>query len=161
MGCACRRRDGPAGPAVEGAEAAPAVLDHLAACDQELGAMESLDGSLTPLRERCTEAMVQLQDLARDLDRYAGSLESDPARLAGLQERLAQLRALERRHGLDLAALIESGARSSASSSAAMDPTKPWRPWRNGSAWPASAATAPMPPSRPAAGPRPRPWSSS
>ncbi|MFM7676635.1 MAG: DNA repair protein RecN [Synechococcus sp.] len=92
---------------VEGAEAAPAVLDHLAACEQELSGMEALDGSLTPLRERCTEAVVQLQDLARDLDRYAASLESDPERLAGLQERLAQLRALERRHGLDLAALIE------------------------------------------------------
>ncbi|MFY8148278.1 MAG: DNA repair protein RecN [Prochlorococcaceae cyanobacterium] len=91
----------------EGAEAAPAALDHLAACEQELSLMEGLDVTVTPLRQRCTEALVQLQDLARDLGRYAATLESDPDRLAGLQERLAQLRALERRHGLELPALIQ------------------------------------------------------
>ncbi len=91
---------------VEGAEAAPSVLDHLAACEQELHAMEQLDGSLEPLASRCTDAAAQLQDLVRDLDRYGALLESDPERLAELQERMAQLKALERRHGLDLAELI-------------------------------------------------------
>ncbi len=43
--------------------------------------------------------MAQLQDLARDLDRYGASLESDPDSLGQLQERIAQLKALERRHG--------------------------------------------------------------
>ncbi len=90
----------------EGAESAPAVLDHLAACEQELELMEGLDASLAPLRERCAEALIGLQDLARDLDRYGSALESDPGSLADLQQRLAELRALERRHGQDIAALI-------------------------------------------------------
>ena len=94
------------GRLVEGAEAAPSVLDHLAACDQELQQMASLDGSLAALRDSCGDALAAVQDLARNLDRYGASLESDPASLAELQERIAQLKALERRHGLDLPALI-------------------------------------------------------
>ncbi|MEX1315995.1 MAG: DNA repair protein RecN [Synechococcaceae cyanobacterium] len=90
----------------EGAEAAPSVLDHLAACDQELQLMGGLDGSLEPLRERLAGALADLQDLARELDRYGGSLDSDPESLDQLQERIADLRALERRHGLDLEELI-------------------------------------------------------
>jgi DNA repair protein RecN (Recombination protein N) len=90
----------------EGAEAAPSVLEHLAACDQELQLMSGLDGSLEPLRERLGGALAELQDLARDLDRYGGCLESDPESLDQLQQRIAGLRALERRHGRDLAELI-------------------------------------------------------
>ena len=94
------------GRLVEGAEGAPAALDHLGACEQELQQMESLDGTVAALRERCTDGLVALQDLARELDRYGACLESDPERLAELQERLALLKALERRHGQDLVDLI-------------------------------------------------------
>ncbi|HYP04106.1 MAG TPA: DNA repair protein RecN [Cyanobium sp.] len=94
------------GRLVEGAEAAPSVLDHLAACEQELQQMESLDGGTAGLRASCSDALASLQDLARDLDRYGACLESDPESLAALQERMAQLKALERRHGQDLAELI-------------------------------------------------------
>ncbi|APD47988.1 DNA repair protein RecN [Synechococcus sp. CS-602] len=94
------------GRLVEGAEQAPSVLDHLGACEQELQLITALDGSLEPLQQRCGEALQQLQDLARGLERYGAALESDPAGLAGLQERIAQLKGLERRHGQDLAGLI-------------------------------------------------------
>jgi DNA repair protein RecN (Recombination protein N) len=90
----------------EGAEAAPPVLDHLAACDQELQLMGALDGSLEPLRERLAGALADLQELSRELDRYGGSLESDPERLEQLQQRIAELRGVERRYGLELAELI-------------------------------------------------------
>ncbi|MFM7312733.1 MAG: DNA repair protein RecN [Cyanobium sp.] len=94
------------GRLLEGADQAPSVLDHLAACEAELSQMEQLDPSVAGLAERCSEGLVTLQDLARDLDRYGASLESDPGSLAELQERLGQLKALERRHGRDLAELI-------------------------------------------------------
>ncbi|MFN9661406.1 MAG: DNA repair protein RecN [Cyanobacteriota bacterium] len=95
------------GRLLEGAEGAPSVLDHLAACEQELRLMEGLDSTgLAPLRRSCDEALLLLRDLARDLDRYGASLESDPERLAQLQERIALLRALERRHGQDLETLL-------------------------------------------------------
>ena len=91
----------------EGAEEVPSALEHLAACEQELAQMAVLDpAGAGPLAQACGDALVALQDLARDLDRYGGALESDPESLAALQERMAQLKALERRHGQDLPALI-------------------------------------------------------
>ncbi len=94
------------GRLLEGAESAPAALDHLAACEQELAQMAALDPAAAPLLEACTGALLGLQQLSRDLDRYGASLESEPGRLAELQERIAELRALERRQGADLAELI-------------------------------------------------------
>ena len=94
------------GRLVEGAEEAPSALDHVAACEGELASMEQLDPSLAPLLERCSDGLAQLQDLARELDRYGAALESDPESLGQLQERIAQLKAMERRHGKDLVELI-------------------------------------------------------
>ena len=91
----------------EGDPAAPPALEHLAACQQELQLMEALDPSLEPLRDRCCNLLAELQDLARDLDRYGASLESDPENLAEMQLRIAQLKTLERRHGQELAELIQ------------------------------------------------------
>ena len=95
------------GRLLEGAEQAPSVLDHLAACVRELEVMESLDSSLRALHQVCTDELAALQDLVRDLDGYAGCLESDPARLDELQNRMAQLKRIERRHGKEVGELIE------------------------------------------------------
>jgi DNA repair protein RecN (Recombination protein N) len=94
------------GRLVEGAEQAPSVLDHLAACEAELALMQLFDPGVVELAGRCSDVLAQLQDLSRDLDRYGAALDSDPENLAQLQERIAQLKALERRHGRDLAELI-------------------------------------------------------
>ncbi|EDY38908.1 DNA repair protein RecN [Cyanobium sp. PCC 7001] len=94
------------GRLVEGAEGAPSVLDHLAACEPEWQAMRHCDGSLDTLHGRAAEVLVLVQELARDLDRYGASLDSDPESLADLQVRMQQLRLLERRHGRDLGELI-------------------------------------------------------
>ena len=91
---------------VDGVEGVPSALDHLAACEQELAQMELCDPTLAELHRRCLDDLAELQDLARDLDRYGALLESDPERLAELQQRLALLRGLERRHGRSLAELI-------------------------------------------------------
>lgn len=82
MGCACRRGDDPARSANRGCRPGSSALDHLAACEQELQLLEAIDPSLLALRQACTDGLAQLQDLARDLDRYGASLESDPETLA-------------------------------------------------------------------------------
>jgi DNA repair protein RecN (Recombination protein N) len=68
--------------------------------------MQQLDPEVAALASRCSDGLAQLQDLARDLDRYGAGLESDPDSLDQLQQRIAQLKALERRHGKSLAELI-------------------------------------------------------
>ncbi|MCP9890145.1 DNA repair protein RecN [Cyanobium sp. Aljojuca 7D2] len=94
------------GRLLEGADQAPSVLDHLAACEQELTQMEALDGDVGALRSGCTDGLAALQDLVRDLERYGAALESDPESLEALQERIAQLKGLERRYGQALGELI-------------------------------------------------------
>ncbi len=94
------------GRLVDGAEESPSVLDHLAACEGELAVMQQLDPDLAALASRCSDGLAQIQDLARDLDRYGAGLESDPDSLDQLQQRIAQLKALERRHGKSIDELI-------------------------------------------------------
>ena len=91
----------------DGADQAPSAVDHLLACCHELQQMHQLDASLQPLNERCFDLEAGLRDLIRDLELYGASLDSDPARLHELQERLALLKRLERRHGQDLAGLCQ------------------------------------------------------
>ena len=66
-----------------------------------------MDSSLQSWTERCVDLEAGVQDLIRSLERYGTSLDSDPERLAVLQDRLSLLKRLERRHGQDLAGLIQ------------------------------------------------------
>ena len=91
----------------DGADQVPSAIDHVLACCHVLQQMQQLDGSLQPLSERCLDLEAGLRDLTRELELYGGALDSDPARLEELQDRLALLKRLERRHGKDLEALCE------------------------------------------------------
>jgi len=91
----------------DGAEQAPSALDHLTACCHELQQLQTLDSSLNVSAERCLDMEAGLLDLIRGLEAYGASLESDPERLGVLQERLALLKRLERRYGVELKVLIE------------------------------------------------------
>jgi DNA repair protein RecN (Recombination protein N) len=91
----------------DGADQAPSTVDHLLACCHELQQMVALDGSLQLLTDRCLDLESTVRDLIRDLETYGAALDSDPTRLSELQDRLALLKRLERRHGHDLAALCE------------------------------------------------------
>ena len=68
--------------------------------------MTQMDASLVPLRDRAFDLQTGVEDLLRAMDQYALALESDPEQLDRIQERLEQLKRLQRRHGLDLAGLI-------------------------------------------------------
>ena len=75
----------------DGADQAPSVLDHLLACTHELQQMQTMDSSLQSWTERCVDLEAGVQDLIRSLERYGTSLDSDPERLAVLQDRLSLL----------------------------------------------------------------------
>ena len=91
----------------DGAEQAPSLQDHLAASVQELQSMAQLDSSLVEFRDQALDLEVNVEELLRCLDHYGLALESDPEHLDRIQERLADLKRLQRRHGLDLAGLID------------------------------------------------------
>jgi len=58
------------------------------------------------------QAVSFLRDLQSDLSRYAERLDSDPARLQALEERLNLLQSLRRKYGATVAEVIEFGERA-------------------------------------------------
>jgi DNA repair protein RecN (Recombination protein N) len=91
-----------------------AVAERLASVAHELAPLADMDPALAPLYERLESARVVVEDVARDLGRYARGIKSDPARLAEIEERLHLLQRLCRKHGgtvADLAAKREVLAR--------------------------------------------------
>ena len=84
-----------------------AVAERLASVSRELTPLAALDPALAPLVERLADAQAAVEDVARDLGRYARGIRSDPARLEMIEERLFLLQRLCRKHGgtvADLAA---------------------------------------------------------
>jgi DNA repair protein RecN (Recombination protein N) len=91
-----------------------AVAERVAAVARDLAPLATLDAALAPLAERLLGAQATIEDVARDLGRYARGIKSDPARLAEIEERLFLLQRLCRKHGgtvADLVAKRESFAR--------------------------------------------------
>ena len=91
----------------DGAEDAPSLLDQFSASIQELQVMAQLDPSLDTVRDQALDLEAGFVGLLRTLKPYGLALESDPDHLDRIQERLSVLKRLQRRHGLDLAGLIE------------------------------------------------------
>ena len=88
-----------------------AVAERIAGVAHELSPLALLDPALEPLRERLQGAQAVIEDVARDLGRYARGIRSDPARLAEVEERVFLLQRLCRKHGgtvADLAARREA-----------------------------------------------------
>jgi DNA repair protein RecN (Recombination protein N) len=85
-------------PAASGVDASDA-LTLLSIAGRALEPVRSHDPVLTGLAGRLSEASYLLSDLAADLASYTESLDSDPARLAAVQERRATLGRLVRAYG--------------------------------------------------------------
>lgn len=72
-----------------------------AAASRALGLVRqggALDTQLAELLPALEEAVIRLADSARELNRYLDNLEADPARQAAVEERLAALETLARKH---------------------------------------------------------------
>jgi DNA repair protein RecN (Recombination protein N) len=82
-----------------------AVSERIAAVRRDLEPLAALDPTLAPLADRLSEAAAAIDDVARDLGRYARGVRSDPARLAEIEERLFLLSRLARKHGATVAEL--------------------------------------------------------
>lgn len=100
------------------------VLSLLASARQALEAAAAHDPALGALAGRLGEASYLLSDIAAELASYSESVEADPARLAVVQERRADLTRLIRAYGAaavpDLAAVL-AWAKSAAARLAELD----------------------------------------
>ncbi|MDF3038633.1 MAG: repair protein RecN [Thermomicrobiales bacterium] len=88
---------------LDGRGAAMPALRQAAHVLAELGA---IDPTMDPLVERANEVLFLLEDLAGDVRAYRDDVESDPARLEAVEERLADLRQLQKKYGGDVPAIL-------------------------------------------------------
>ncbi|HEX3875093.1 MAG TPA: DNA repair protein RecN [Solirubrobacteraceae bacterium] len=101
--CALLADDGGAGAGLAGAAAG-------------LEALAGVDAALDPLGDRAIALSLEARDLVSELRAYAEGLESDgePGRLDAVEERLAAIARLERKHGGTVALVLEHAARCAA-----------------------------------------------
>jgi len=78
---------------------ATGATDLVGEAARVVGELAGLDATLAPLAERLRVAQTDLGDAAAELERYAAGVEADPARLAWVEERIAQLERLRRKYG--------------------------------------------------------------
>jgi DNA repair protein RecN (Recombination protein N) len=83
----------------------------LLACRTSLDAGAALDRELAELAERAQALEIEAQDLLSEIGRYGESLESEPGRLETVEERLAAIARLERKHGGSVATVLEHAER--------------------------------------------------
>ena len=76
-----------------------AICDELTRLCGELEPAAELDTSLADLARVVAMSRTELADAARSLARYADGVESNPARLAEVEERIFRLQKLLRKHG--------------------------------------------------------------
>ena len=98
------------GASLAAAEAASAdeggVASLLAAGGRGLLGAQGIDPGLDALAERWHALIYEVEDVAGELRAYAEGLDAEPGRLDAVEERLAVLDRLERKHGGTIAAVL-------------------------------------------------------
>jgi DNA repair protein RecN (Recombination protein N) len=83
-----------------------AALPALAVVWKKVGELAALDARFGPYLEARAAVKSQLEDLSFFLRSYAGAIDSSPSRLQEIEDRLAQLERLKKKHGPTLADVV-------------------------------------------------------
>jgi DNA repair protein RecN (Recombination protein N) len=92
-------------------DAGPGVSELLAQAAQQLEQVAAADPELSSLAERLQALRYESEDIGAELRGYLLAAESAPGRLEELEERLALLARLERKHGGSIPAVLTHAAR--------------------------------------------------
>ncbi len=111
-GAASLAHDHLAGTEEYAVEPAPSALERIAAARQALAGEVDHDPALRELDRRLADLGYLASDLAADLSGYLTDVEVDPARMAWVQQRRADLTALTRKYGETIDDVLEWGRAS-------------------------------------------------
>jgi DNA repair protein RecN (Recombination protein N) len=92
----------------------PGAARLLAAASARIEALRGVDPTLDALGDRCEALSLEADDLAAELRRCGEGLEAQEGELQRLEERLADLERLMRKHGGDLDAVLAYAQRAGA-----------------------------------------------
>jgi DNA repair protein RecN (Recombination protein N) len=85
-----------------------ACADLLGKVTHLLEEMQRFDQTqVTPILDLVSDALAQVEEAGRQINAYGENLETDPERLAEVEQRISQLKQLCRKYDRDLPALIE------------------------------------------------------
>ena len=90
------------------------VLPHLAQGGKALVSAQRMDPSLSRMQELFDGAYYSLEELSRQLDEYAASVELDPARLDEVQRRRDLIFRLTKKYGPTLTQVMQTGRQARA-----------------------------------------------
>ena len=74
-----------------------------------LESIAAIDPTSKTIAERVTELLYVGEDLATEVRSYRDSIDADPARLAVVEERLAEIRQLQRKYGSSITEILDHG----------------------------------------------------
>lgn len=83
-----------------------ACADLLGKAASVLADMERYDPQIQPILELVQGALTQVEEAGRQINTYGDTLETDPQRLAAVEERIGVLKQICRKYGSTLAAVI-------------------------------------------------------
>ena len=93
---------------------APGATQLTAGAAARLSALAGVDRELDVLAERCTAAAIDLDDVAAGLRDYCEGLDGEDGSLQTVEERLAALERVMRKHGGTIASVLEHAERAGA-----------------------------------------------
>jgi DNA repair protein RecN (Recombination protein N) len=85
------------------------VGEVLGAIVRSLDRLAELDPEMVPAARRASDVRYEIEDLARDLDRYVSAVDHDPERLARIEARRDLLFRLRRKHGRTAEEILDLG----------------------------------------------------
>ncbi|HTD58715.1 MAG TPA: DNA repair protein RecN [Solirubrobacteraceae bacterium] len=100
--------------APEASEAGPGASYLAAGAFERLETIAGIDPELDALGERCQALAIEAQDLAGGLRAYCEGIEGEDGSLQEIEERLALLERVMRKHGGTIASVLEHAERASA-----------------------------------------------
>ena len=83
------------------------VQSALSLCDHQLAELVELDQGLTPSQELINAALIQVEETTNELRAYIDRIELDDERLEWLNQRIASVQDLARKHRVEISALPE------------------------------------------------------
>ncbi|NEP17731.1 MAG: DNA repair protein RecN [Leptolyngbya sp. SIO4C1] len=86
---------------------ADACADLLGKVESILTDMQRFDSEVDPILELVSDALAQVEEAGRQVNTYGEGLETDPERLAEVDQRILQLKQLCRKYGRELPELID------------------------------------------------------
>lgn len=90
------------------------LTDTMGRVVNDLAELGRFDPTAVALGEQANEVLIHLEELASSVRDYRDRLDADPHRLDAIEERITLLKSLQRKHGGDIASLIERAASAEA-----------------------------------------------